>query len=78
MDEDGKLLLDLNRTGLNDLAPLAGMPFKKLLLGDNDFTDLTPLAGIPMEHLNLGGTANVKDLRPLKSNPLRPPTQPIT
>jgi hypothetical protein len=57
-------------TGVEDLAPLAGMPLEKLeLYKASKVTDLSPLQGAPLKALDLTYTA-VVDLAPLRGMPL--------
>jgi len=53
------------RTGIQDIAPLQGLPLKGLHLWGTGVSDLSPLTGMPLEWLQLGFT-QVSDLRPLK------------
>jgi tetratricopeptide (TPR) repeat protein len=63
--------LNLSNSGVSDLSPLAGLPFKNLYLVDcKGITDLSPLSGMPLERLNLSKTS-VSDLTPLAGMPLR-------
>ncbi len=58
--------LDLSRTPVSDLAPLAGLSrLRRLYLGGTPVSDLAPLAGLTwLWELDLGGTP-VSDLAPL-------------
>ncbi len=63
--------LNWSNSGVSDLSPLAGLPFKNLYLVDcKGISDIAPLAGMPLERLNLSKT-NVSDLTPLAGMPLR-------
>jgi Leucine-rich repeat (LRR) protein len=70
--EDGLLELDLSKTKISDLAPLAGMPLGSLDLERcGQITDITSLRQFPsLTSLNLGGT-KISDLKPLRGLPLR-------
>ena len=67
---DGGFTLRINRRGLKDISPLAGIPFKFLDLSDNPIQDITPLKGMPLEELNISRT-NVSDLTALSGAPLK-------
>ncbi len=54
---------------LDAIAPLQGMPLRRLYLAGTAVRDLSPLKGMPLEHLDLQGTA-VRDLSPLAGMPL--------
>jgi internalin A len=56
--------IDLQRTPVQDLSPLAGLPLRQLYLEATNVSDLSPLAGMPLEQLYLTQT-QVTDLSPL-------------
>ena len=63
--------LNWSNSGVSDLSPLTGLPFKNLYLVDcKGITDIAPLSGMPLERLNLSKTS-VNDLTPLAGMPLR-------
>ena len=76
----GRLVADLSEpvievnlwnTSITDLAPLKGMPIKRLeLTGADRITDLAPLEGMPLRLLRLAFADGVTDLSPLRGMPL--------
>jgi len=69
VDRDGMCTLDLSRSGVTDLSPLAGLPIKVLNVSFCGVHDLTPLKAMPLVGLNVWATP-VRDLSPLKGAPL--------
>ena len=68
------LWLDLSRTRVADLSPLAALPnLKTLVLNDAPAADLAPLAGLIANGLEIQGKAV-----PAKLRRKRKPTEPIT
>ncbi len=64
--DDGRLALDLSKTKITDLTPLASAPLAALKLSNcTELTDLAPLRGLNLIELNIGGTS-VADLAPLR------------
>jgi hypothetical protein len=62
--------LDVTKTGIDDLRPLAEMPLESLVLrGCRGVTDLRPVKGLPLRHLDFIGTG-IGDLEPLRGMPL--------
>ncbi|MEI9898731.1 MAG: hypothetical protein WDN28_33960 [Chthoniobacter sp.] len=53
-----------------DLAPLRGLPLRRLSLNGTPVEDLSPLAGMALQSLSLNGT-KVKDFSPLRAMPLQ-------
>jgi serine/threonine protein kinase len=67
MDADGRLSLNLvDCPQVLDLAPLKGVPLRKLTIHRSPIRDLSPLKGMPMTWLDLRGCHHVTDLTPLK------------
>ena len=69
-DPDHQLHLDLGNTPIKDLAPLRGLPIKRLNLYGIGAADLEPLRGMPLQELNLTGL-NVQNIEALRGMPLR-------
>jgi hypothetical protein len=63
---DGTWDVNLNRSGISDLAILKGAPISKLWLSYTPVSDLTPLRGMPLTRLTLVKT-KVTDLNPLRN-----------
>lgn len=61
--------LNLSKTGVRDLGPLAKLPLQKLWLRSSPVDSLEPLAGLPLAELDLRETP-VTDLAPLQGLPL--------
>ncbi|MBM3888357.1 MAG: hypothetical protein FJ388_04445 [Verrucomicrobia bacterium] len=61
--------VNFQRSRLEDLSPLQGMPLVHLSCGYNRVSDLSPLHGMPLRVLRLS-TSLVKDLSPLVDSPL--------
>ncbi len=59
------LSVNLSGLGINDLAPLQGMPLRRLDLRGNQITDLWPLADCPLVRLDISANP-VRDLTPLR------------
>jgi hypothetical protein len=53
-----------------DLAPLRGLPLRRLIVSDNQVADLSPLREMPLKELIFARNAAVKDLAPLQGLPL--------
>jgi serine/threonine protein kinase len=53
-----------------NLAPLQGIPLRRLSLNDSRIRDLSPLAGMPLTQLDLTRTTQVDDLKSLTGMPL--------
>ncbi|MCM8528863.1 MAG: protein kinase [Lentisphaeraceae bacterium] len=70
IDNEGGLSLNISNMNIEDISPLAGMPFKSLNLSNNPIADIDVLKGMPLEILNLAST-NVNSLKPLRGAPLR-------
>jgi Leucine-rich repeat (LRR) protein/tRNA A-37 threonylcarbamoyl transferase component Bud32 len=64
--DDGRLSLDLSKTRVTDLSPLAGAPLAALNLSHcRELVDLSPLRGLGLVQLDVSGTG-VADLSPLR------------
>jgi hypothetical protein len=57
--------IDLWKTGIKDISPLAGMRLRGLRIGGGSVDDLSPLAGMPLKTLSLWSIP-ATDLSPLK------------
>src|SRR5689334_96368 len=71
MQWDGTALVELilEKTGVVDLSPLAGLPLQVLYAEGNPIVDLSPLKGMRLAALSLNDT-QVADLSPLRGMPL--------
>ncbi len=69
-DADHQLHLNLRDTPIKDLAPLRGLPVRRLILSGTDVVDLDPLRGMPLQELNLT-KLKVRNIEPLRGMPLR-------
>ena len=65
---DGLMDLDLTGVALDDLAALAGLPVRRLVIKATGISDLTPLRGMPLVALDASNT-RVTDLTPLAACP---------
>jgi serine/threonine protein kinase len=64
--------LNLSGTEVRDLAPLRGLPLRRLYLNNCVYLkDLSGLGGIKLQTLELNGCSRVEDLGPLTGMPLR-------
>lgn len=69
VEQEGKIIVVLARTGVADLSPLRGLPLEALDISGNPVSDLSPLKGQPLHRLGLEDTT-VVDLAPLHGMPL--------
>jgi HEAT repeat protein/Leucine-rich repeat (LRR) protein len=68
--ENGKVVAaDLQQCGVVCLAPLGGLPIRKLNIVGDKVTDLSPLVGMKLSYINLDGNP-LSDLSPLQGMPL--------
>jgi len=70
VDADHQLQLDLENTPIKDIAPLRGLPVKRLNLNGTEVVDLEPLRGMPLQELNLT-KLKVRSIDALRGMPLR-------
>jgi len=68
IDSEG-LTVEIPNAGIENLAPLAGIPVQRLVCWGNRISDLSPLRGMPLQFLNCAGNP-VSSLEPLRGMPL--------
>jgi Leucine-rich repeat (LRR) protein len=70
MQTNGLCVLDLQKSGVTNLAVLKGLPVEYLNISGTDVRDLSPLAGLPLKAL-LAASTRITDLSPLKGMSLQ-------
>ena len=62
--------IQIGRTGVTELAPLAGMPLKSIDIGVLAVTDLSPLQGMKLTNLYASFNSNLRDISVFCGMPL--------